>query len=260
MTFFWVDHPLARQRCSYVPLEIPALLTAQGARAGSLEEHTLCLEGSLIQLKSWKSLSEYMLHLTGDSQLTLPGWWLLVHVSLPDSFVSIHLPCCKSTHSSKVDCKFPAPKTFCFQWDEGLFTCVASQLWPQYLSLHSSHLYGIPRFALPTWVSLPLPVQPPGGRTAIESKGSSVYMEITLCSYLGNTWEDLGWPLHYGNHFVQGQQELHKEWRFMEDVLENDLSWFQCAECCKGCEIKKNIMLRSRDMKQTSVLSLVTQY
>ena len=133
-----------------------------------------------------------MPQLTGDSQLILPGWWLPVHTSPSNSFVSIHLPCCKSTQSSKADCEYPAPKTFCFQWDEGFFTRVASPLWPQYLSLHSSHPYGLGRFALHTWVSLSLPVQPPVGRAAMENKGSSVCREIMLCSYLGNTGEDLG--------------------------------------------------------------------
>lgn len=41
-------------------------------------------------------------------------------------------------------------------------------------------------------VFLSLPVQAPVGRIAVKRKGSSVHMEIMLCSYLGNTGGDLG--------------------------------------------------------------------
>lgn len=106
-----------------------------------------------------------------------------------------------------------------------------------------------PNIFLCTAVTLTAPV----GRIVMKRKGSSVHMEIMLFSYLGEdvtyTGGDLGWPLHYSHHYIQGPQELHKEWRFLEDVLETDLSWFRCTEYCKGCEIKNKIMLRSMDIK-----------
>ena len=156
-------------------------------------------------------------------------WWLPTHTSLPDSFVSIRLPCCKSTQSSKADCKYPAPK-ICFQWDEGLFTWVALQLWPQLLSLHSSHPCVLPRLALHAWVSLSVPVQPPAGRTAMESNSSSVRMEIMLCSYLGNTGEDLGRSVCFTDPYIQGPQQT---WWGLKVLGWCARNWFVLISMCR---------------------------
>lgn len=170
-----------------------------------------------------------MPYLPGDSQIILPSWWLLCEHLWPTP------PCwhiCVANQASplKLTASAQPQRPSVSNGMKGLVTCVALQLHSQYLSLHSSHedytgdeaaLLCLPGYrCLCQHILCISHIQNCCGEqrqphmhqdTVMESKGSSVCIKIELFSYLGNNGEDLGWPLRYSDHFIQGPQQLHKE-------------------------------------------------
>lgn len=177
--------------------------------------------GLLVHLKCWKNLSP---NLPGVSQLTLPGWWLPIHISLTNSFVPKQLPQQNPPNPQNLAASTHPQRSSAFNWVK-----VYSLVWPQ----------EIPRFPLISWVLLSLAAQPPGGRTAMETQSSSVWMDVKLNNYSGQHWRIL--RVTTASQQFSHPKKPHEEGSFMEDVLETDLSWFWCAGCCSGCEMKKKI-------------------
>lgn len=136
VTFSWVDQALLQTEMYLCPTGDTWPMDCTGSQGQLLKMYLwlyLWPRGLLVQLKCWKKVCLNP-HLTGDSQLTLPGWWLPIHMSLTNSFVPKCLPWWNPLSPQNWTAKFKPQRSSASNRVK-----VYSLVWPQNLSLQSSH-------------------------------------------------------------------------------------------------------------------------